>query len=76
MHNSNLPEKPPEHCVLCGKPTPYSIDTPVNMRRFYIQGAGQLCKECYIKTVFDSRHENDMSDGELLYLLAMCRGKV
>ena len=75
LDKDNLPERTIENCVLCGKPTPYFSDTPVNVRKFYISGAGQLCKECYAETVFGSRHENDMSDGELLYLIELCRQK-
>lgn len=41
-----------DRCVLCKCVTKYSIDTPVQCRTCYIQGAGQLCKECY-KKVYD-----------------------
>lgn len=36
-----------EKCVLCGKDIPISIDTHITNRKGYIEGAGQLCKECY-----------------------------
>ena len=36
-----------DKCVLCGKPTDYSKDTPVYNRDYYVDGAGQLCPDCY-----------------------------
>ena len=36
-----------EHCVICGKPTEYRTDTPINKRDCYVDGAGQLCRECF-----------------------------
>jgi len=38
-----------ELSLRCGKPTPYDISTPITMRRWYIEGAGQLCAECWNK---------------------------
>jgi hypothetical protein len=39
-----------DNCVLCGVETPYNLTANINNRYFYIEGAGQLCKECYDKT--------------------------
>ena len=36
-----------ETCVLCNKTTDTPIDLHIDMRTEYIEGAGQLCKECY-----------------------------
>ena len=36
-----------EECVSCGKETPYDIDTPIDERKYYVEGAGQLCKSCH-----------------------------
>ena len=36
-----------ELCIRCGKPTPYDIQTPINVRRYYIEGSGQLCEKCF-----------------------------
>lgn len=36
-----------ELCIRCGKETEYDVHTPVNIRRFYIDGSGQLCEECW-----------------------------
>jgi len=35
-----------EACVLCGKPTPYLITTPINEREGYVEGCGQVCEDC------------------------------
>ena len=36
-----------ENCVSCGEQTPYPVSENINNRDFYIEGAGQLCKDCY-----------------------------
>lgn len=36
-----------ELCIRCGKPTPYNPSTPITLRRYYVEGSGQLCEECY-----------------------------
>lgn len=33
-----------ELCVRCGKEAPYDISTPITVRQWYIEGAGQLCE--------------------------------
>lgn len=38
-----------EKCVICGKETNEPIDKPIDFRYYYIEGAGQLCEECYFK---------------------------
>lgn len=38
-----------EKCVLCGEQTNVPVSMDINLRKFYIEGAGQLCKECYDK---------------------------
>lgn len=38
-----------EGCVICGNITPYNINTSIYDRTGYIQGAGQLCSDCYKK---------------------------
>ncbi len=40
-------EKEPERCLLCGKMTEYKKDTSITERIGYIEGCGQLCKDCY-----------------------------
>lgn len=39
-----------ETCVLCGGETPYEMTENINNRYFYVEGAGQLCKDCHDKT--------------------------
>ncbi len=39
-----------EFCVCCGGITSYQVDTPVWMRKYYIEGCGQLCRCCYFET--------------------------
>ena len=36
-----------ELCIRCGKPTPYHPDTPITLRRYYVEGSGQLCEKCF-----------------------------
>ena len=38
-----------DKCVLCGKDTPYTYDVHIDYRYGYVEGAGQLCRECYDK---------------------------
>lgn len=38
-----------EFCVRCGKETPYQISTPITSRLYFVEGAGQLCGECWNK---------------------------
>jgi len=41
---------PNEICILCGKETNVDINTHIDHRYGYVEGAGQCCKECYNKT--------------------------
>lgn len=34
-------------CVICNVETPYERDTHIDYRYGYVEGCGQLCKECY-----------------------------
>lgn len=36
-----------EKCVLCDKSTDETVAMPVHLRKHYIEGAGQLCQDCY-----------------------------
>ena len=40
-------EKEKDMCHLCGCETPHYKDGPIDKRYNYIEGAGQLCQECY-----------------------------
>ena len=51
---------PNEICILCGKETTVDINTHVDYRTGYIEGAGQLCAECYLKVLTEntSQYQN------------------
>lgn len=36
-----------EKCVCCGKDTAYTFSIPIQERRYYVSGCGQLCEQCY-----------------------------
>jgi len=36
-----------ERCIRCGKETEYDVSTPVTVRRWYVEGSGQLCEQCF-----------------------------
>ncbi len=36
-----------EICTRCGKETEYDVGIPVTLRRYYVEGSGQLCEECW-----------------------------
>ena len=58
----NLTPKPTEpkkraKCLLCGKETDYTEDTPVGDRMHYVEGAGQLCPQCHYETYVKENEE-------------------
>ena len=65
-----------ENCILCGVTTTTLKSTHIDFRTGYIEGAGQLCRECYMKGSSDGRehisipkhfiktYPNDMELGE------------
>jgi hypothetical protein len=49
-----------EKCIRCGVETEYDVSSPVTVRRWYIEGSGQLCEKCYftlypVPGFFDSK---------------------
>ena len=49
-----------ELCIRCNKPTPYHPNTLITLRRYYVEGSGQLCEQCYftlypVPGFFDSK---------------------
>ena len=40
---------PKDKCVNCEKETPYHMDVNIDYRDYYVEGAGQLCEDCYNK---------------------------
>ena len=37
-----------EDCIMCGKKTTTLKSTHIDFRHGYVEGAGQLCRECYL----------------------------
>ena len=44
-------------CIMCGKETAYDFETHIDYRVGYIEGAGQLCYQCYNKGHNESSFE-------------------
>jgi len=38
-----------EKCIVCNGPTQYKISDNIDYRLHYIEGAGQLCPDCFAK---------------------------
>lgn len=47
-----------EKCVMCNTETNEYIHTNIDYRFYYVEGAGQLCKECY-ENVYDNKKQNN-----------------
>lgn len=47
-----------EHCVLCGRLTEEAKELTLSERKHYIEGAGQLCQECYQEIYMPRNNEN------------------
>jgi hypothetical protein len=41
--------KKTETCISCNKETNIPINLSIELREYYVEGAGQLCKNCYNK---------------------------
>jgi hypothetical protein len=39
-----------ENCVICKEETNVDVITDVSHRPYYVEGVGQLCKQCWIST--------------------------
>jgi hypothetical protein len=59
MENKNLGT---EKCISCGKDTGISVNTHVDFRKGYVEGAGQLCSECFKETYQKVHKKNDNAD--------------
>lgn len=64
-------EDPYEICILCGKKTDILVSTPVNQRKRFIVGCGQLCEDCYDSLKPETITANDLSEEYLEVLLQM-----
>ena len=45
--NSQCSDKKYEQCICCHKTLNIPLDVEIEFRPFYIEGAGQLCYDCY-----------------------------
>jgi len=36
-----------EKCIACHKKTEYFKSTPIDQRKYYVKGCGQLCEDCF-----------------------------
>ena len=52
-----------EKCVSCGRETGYSINDHIDSRKTYVEGAGQLCAECF-KEGYNKIHKKDVDNDE------------
>lgn len=58
---ANGSEKEMERCVLCGCLTDILRDCAISERQYYVEGAGQLCRECFSE-VYGSAIVEGLSD--------------
>jgi recombinational DNA repair protein (RecF pathway) len=50
-----------DKCVICGNETPYTKNTHINERKFYIETAGQLCEQCY-KNLYEINIKDELKE--------------
>lgn len=60
-----------EKCILCGKDTEIPVTTPIEKRRHYIFGCGQICSACSSKMKLENNKEDNLSEEDLELLLEM-----
>lgn len=46
-YNPYISKNGKDLCLSCKAETEYSHDTSIEYREYYVEGAGQLCKNCY-----------------------------
>jgi hypothetical protein len=60
-----------EDCIMCGKKTETLKTTHIDFRYGYVEGAGQLCRECYLgenrnlitiegRTILDTPNDSEL----------------
>lgn len=52
-----------DRCVYCGQLTEFTVDTPICLRKYYIQGGGQLCRDCYEDIMCSGAFRREDGDG-------------
>ena len=50
-----------DRCVICYAETPYTKETPIEERQFYVEGCGQVCEKCYYEIQADECVEKRMN---------------
>lgn len=60
-----------EICVLCKNITDIPKDMPINQRKNYVEGAGQLCSACYNKLYETGKDKGSGNWGQLLRYLSI-----
>lgn len=53
---------PNEICIICGKETNVDVNTHIDYRYGYVEGAGQCCKECYEKSTETKKQDDYLSN--------------
>lgn len=48
-----------EFCVSCGVDTNISVYLHIDYRHYYIEGAGQFCKECSVR-IYKTENKDDI----------------
>jgi hypothetical protein len=43
-----------ERCIVCGGKLNIKKIVPIQQRKYYIEGTGQLCRNCYLDIYFKS----------------------
>lgn len=62
-------------CVICGNDTGVAQDTPIQDRKRYVSGSGQLCRECYYDLYLKPNSGKNVTstESEMKWLLKMSR---
>lgn len=60
-----------DKCVLCGRDSGMPENMPINERKNYVKGCGQLCESCFRRLYRHPDSENMMTDDELQRLLEL-----
>ncbi len=67
------PKPKKDKCVGCGIETQYDEFDHIDFRNFYIEGAGQLCPDCFDKlygtAIMDGWQKNEALSGDMLEML-------
>lgn len=58
-----------ERCVSCFADTGIPKDMPIEKRKHYVVGCGQLCPDCYAKIKLNSESKEGLTEEELELLL-------